>query len=639
MSQQNPLSSIALFTFTRTYARRVGESDYVETWEQCIERVVDGCNQQLGVGFDEGELKELYSLMYNLKCSVAGRFLWQLGTEMVPTNGLTSLMNCAFRVIDKPIAPFAWVMEFLMCGSGCGFRLLPSDLEKFPKILPAKITRLDTNDADFIVPDSRQGWVKLLKKVLRAHFKTGADFTYSCILIRSKGAKIKKFGGTASGPDILCKGVEEISKILNNRVGESLHTIDTLDIMNNIGYIVVAGNVRRSAQIALGDVADAEFLRAKRWDLGSIPNTRSLSNNSIICNDIKDIINNDEFWTGYNGNGEPYGLVNLRLARSCGRLGDTEYTDPTVEGCNPCAEQPLANCEVCCLSEIYLPNIASKEELKRCAVLMYRINKHALRLPCPASADTERVVRQNMRMGIGVTGYMQATDEQKSWLSPVYEYLRGYDVVYSEEKGFPISVKLTTVKPSGTLSLIAGCTSGIHPGFAHYYIRRIRIASSHALVKVAAANGYNMEYVRNFDGTLDHNTMVVEFPCSLPPHTKVVEQCSAIQQLEAVKEIQTNWSDNAVSCTVYYHKEELPIIKEWLLENYNNSVKSVSFLLHSEHGFDQAPLEEITKERYEEMVAKCKPITDLSDICYPRSTIDEDEDLPNDCVGGGCPIR
>lgn len=1239
---------------------------------------------------------------------------------------------------------------------GVGYRLLPDDVEKLPPIKYALVTRKDTKDADFIVPDSREGWVKLLGKTLKAHFYSGQSFTYSCTLLRSKGAPIKSFGGVASGPDVLCDGIDKISSVLNKRVGQKIRSVDALDIMNIIGMIVVSGNVRRSAQIAIGSVHDKEFLQAKRWDLGNIPNWRAYSNNSVVCDDIKDVIDNKDFWLGYEGTGEPYGLINLKLARSCGRLGEYQYPDPELQGFNPCitgdslilttdglkpvielvgkqftavvngkeylstekgfwktgtlpvyyiklqngeeiratgnhkfsvgldqwkevkdmqigenivicdnhnyrwsggegtfqegyfvgqligngtfrtnkcgfeqpvislwvpddiciqdyepakiitefsetlskrkdacgfrlgrdgnngyreyrmsivafqniaskygihakekkvyengsyqftcgllrgffdtdgsvqgnhskgisirlsqadldrlkavqrmllavgifstiyenryepgyvempdgnggqkeyyrqalhelvisrdamfrfadivgfsennkakklnallsnyqrrpnqtkfvskivtidpqgkedvydctintahcfsangmmshncAEQGLGNFETCCLGEIFLPNITSIDELFQCARYIYRICKHSLTLPCADSKETERIVHRNMRMGIGISGYLQATDEQRGWLSDCYKYLRSFDKEYSRAKGFPVSIKLCTVKPSGcsrkdmlilttkgllrldeigdikgdewqavkdlqvftdqekteyvtkfyvngtvptriirtedgnelesslehkyrivqkgkyiwkkvedleigdmlvtrlgdhpeniitklntcdlekntncqvmkqpdiltkdiawflglfygngsvhkkgvrisfngkqpallqwldnffsevfglrctidddhslcvnsqqflhwldsnkclkdyahelcvpkcirtaskenviafidgfwradgdihnahntwsvctvsepfareifslcrsvgynikmtcagpaglgskdrwilhirkfekekmryvskdlknriwgdfwldpivgledsscetfdievenahhyrisgtishnTLSILANCTPGIHPGFARFYKRRVRIASESALIKLARDHGYHVEYVQNFDGSFDHTTQIVTFPMSLPGHTIFAENCSAIQQLEWVKKAQTEWSDNSVSVTVYYRKQELPAIKEWLKENYNNSVKTVSFLLHSDHGFKQAPMEQITQEEYEKLMSECRPIVDLQGVCYSS----EDNDVmanEKDCSSGACPRR
>jgi hypothetical protein len=236
-----------------------------------------------------------------------------------------------------------------------------------------------------------------------------------------------------------------------------------------------------------------------------------------------------------------------------------------------------------------------------------------------------------MRMGIGVTGVLQATDEQRSWLSEVYEHLRKYDRIYSEVKGWPTSIKLTTVKPSGTLSLLPGVTPGIHPGYAHYMIRRIRIASNSPLIDVCRNHGYKVEYLRNFDGTDERSTMVVEFPFRYPETAAIAEQTTALDQLGYVKKMQEVWSDNAVSCTVYYKDEELPAIKQFLTENYNTNFKSLSFLRHSGHGFDQAPYEEISKELYDQLVANSTLITSVN--------TEVDFDAEDECATGACPIK
>jgi len=635
-----PFDTLGLFTFLRTYSRRHNEDDAnstIEAWQETLTRVIIACNSQLHVGFTNVEKKELFNLLYNLKCSVAGRFLWQLGSRTVDRLGLPSLQNCALVVVDEPVKPFTWVMNFLMLGAGCGFRILPEDISKFPQVKYSLPTRKDTKDADFIVSDSREGWVKLLGKVLKAHFYSGQSFTYSCSLLRSKGAPIKSFGGLASGPDVLCDGLAKISSVLNKRVGQNLRPVDALDIMNIIGMIVVSGNVRRSALLALGDCKDKEYLQAKRWDLGNVPNWRCFSNNSVVCDDINELIDNEDFWKGYDGTGEPYGLINMKLSKSCGRLGDTMYPDPTVEGYNPCAEMSLANKQTCCLAELYLPNITSKDELFTCATYLYRICKHSLRLPCADSKETEQIVNEQSRMGIGVTGYLQATNEQRGWLSDCYTHLRAFDKEYSRMNGFPVSIKLTTVKPSGSLSILAHCTPGIHPGFARYYKRRIRISSESPLIALAKSHGYHVEYVRNFDGSTEYSTQIITFPMSLPENTVLAENCTAIDQLEWVRKAQTEWSDNSVSVTVYYRKQELPAIKEWLKNNYNNSVKTVSFLLHSDHGFDQAPMEAISKEEFDQLSSECVPIQDLQGVCFT----DENIDLlkANECAGGVCPLR
>jgi ribonucleoside-triphosphate reductase len=517
----------------------------------------------------------------------------------------------------------------LMLGSGVGYSIKREHVYTLPKVKRVKITRQDDASADFIVPDTREGWVKLLGKVLKAHFLSGEGFTYSTQLIRSKGATIKGFGGVASGPEDLCWGMDEISKILNDRAGKKIRPIDCLDIMNIIGAIVVAGNVRRSAQIAIGDHDDIEYLKAKRWDLGPIPNWRAMSNNSVDVHDAKDLL--PEFWETYT-QGEPYGLINLELAKSTGRLGETQYPDPLVEGFNPCAEQGLADKETCCLAEVYLPNIESKEELWEVVKILYRINKHSLALKCHLK-DTESIVHQNMRMGIGITGVAMSTEEQLSWLDETYKNLRGFDKLYSEECGWNESVKLTTVKPSGTLSLLAGVTPGVHPSPAGpYYIRRVRISADSPLVDTIREHGYHVEYARKFDGTDDRGTVVASFPSKIPEWVPVADEVNVFDQLDTVKFMQKNWSDNSVSVTAYYNKEDVPALKAYLEENFKDNFKTVSFLLNQGHGFDQAPYEKITKEQYEEMVKGTKPITSAHVEEHEIEGIEA-------CEGGACPIK
>lgn len=944
-----PWGSTGYVTFKRTYARRLIETDpnsLTEEFEDTVERILKATKTQLKVGFTDEELADIRKMFLGLEGIVAGRFLWQLGTKTVDKLGLLSLQNCAFCVVDDPIRPFTWAMDALMLGSGVGYNIQREHVYQLPKPKKVKIVRLDTNDADYIVPDSRQGWIELLRRVLEAHFITGVGFSYSSICIRGKGAPIKSFGGLAAGPEDLCWGMAEISKLLNTRANKKVRSVDCLDIMNIIGFVVVSGNVRRSAQIAIGDCDDFQFLNAKRWDLGNIPSWRAMSNNSVVCDDISKLP--QDFWEGYLGNGEPYGLINLKSSRAMGRSGEFQYPDPEVMGYNPCvtgdteiltddgykqidslvdqkttiwngfewsevtpkitgynqelltvsfsdgrilkctpyhkfhistnysggsriveakdleagmklikhefpiiehglelrhaytqgfvaaegselnrtlyvyppkfdcisrlegirhtrpevgrtrlildevpvsknfvphgynlksklewlsglfdgdgselkegglqltsinrtflkelqtllstvgvqskvlfgstagmrsmpdgkggykdfycqeayricigsvqmqslktlglkcermsfdkapqrdssqfitivdvtesgmadvvycfdeskrhlgifngvitgqcAEQSLAPYETCCLAEIFLPNITSEERLKTVATYLYKINKHSLTLPCHLK-ETEAIVHKNMRMGIGVTGYLQATEEQRNWLPKVYEYLRELDNEYSDLKGFSRSIKLTTVKPSGTLSLLAGVTSGAHPAYSQHYIRRIRMASNSNLIAICKANGYFVESQRNFDGTNDQSTMIVSFPCKVPEGTKLAKDMTAIDQLEVIKRLQTEWSDNSVSVTIYYRKEELDSIKVWLKENYTNSIKTVSFLLHSEHGFQQAPLEEITEEQYIEMIANVTPISNVS---FKEQDIIGDA---SDCVSGACPIK
>lgn len=614
---------LGFVVFKRTYSREKSDNTS-ETWIETISRCINGA-QGIGADYTKEETERLFDYIFNLKCSFAGRMLWMLGTEHVRRWGANALINCHYTSISE-YEDFCFLFENLMMGGGVGFSVRREDVHELPKVKEnIKVTHKNTNDADFIVPDSREGWVHLLRQVLKSYFRSGKSFSYSTILVRGYGEKIKSFGGTASGPAILIDGIEKICKVLISREGKKLRSIDVLDICNITSAIVVAGNVRRSATIALGDPDDYLFIRAKRWDLGNIPNWRAMSNNTIYADDFTHI--QPDIWEGYQGNGEPYGFFNLPLAQKVGRLG--EHKKDNCDGLNPCGEINLGNGEVCCLSELFLNNINSKEELIDCAKLLYKTQKAICAMNF-LHEKTNKIVHKNFRIGISVTGVCQSLDKLE-WLDECYKNIRDFDKEWSKQKGYQESIKLTTIKPSGSISLLSGATPGVHPAYSQYYIRRIRMGSNDKLIEECKKLGYKVEHNKNYDGTIDYNTMIVEFPCYSGENAILAKDMSAVKQLELVKKLQTIWADNSISVTVYYKKEELLEIKKWLKENYKDSIKSVSFLLHQDHGFEQAPYTEITKEQYEEMMSKVKSLNGL--IINDTNTLDVEE------CHGACPIK
>jgi len=636
-------NGLGYIVYKRTYAR-LKDDGKTEEWHETIRRCINGA-QKIGANYTQEEAEQLFDLIFNLKCNFAGRMLWQLGTPTVDRFGANSLLNC-WNVSINSIRSFLFLFENLMLGGGVGFSIRREDIHELPRVKKdVNIIHKNTKDADFIVPDSREGWIRLLERVLEAFFVKGKSFNYSTILIRGAGERIGGFGGIASGPQILIDGIDKINKIFQQREGKKLRSIDVLDICNIIGGIVVSGNVRRSAQIAIGDPDDYLFLRAKNWSLGNIPNWRAMSNNTIYADDFSHISN--EIWsngyvldseTGF-AKGEPYGFFNLPLSQKYGRLKDGPMKEsnlyPTDEdnvvGTNPCGEISLASYECCNLSELYLNNIVSKEELVLCAKLLYKTQKAIAALPF-IHEETNKIVHKNMRLGLGVTGICQSLDKIE-WLDTCYKELRKFDKEWSKERGWNRSIKLTTIKPSGTLSLLGGSTPGVHPAYSKYYIRRVRMASNDPLVSYCRDLGYNVEYVVNFDGSENHDTVVVEFPCETPDGALFADDMGVIKQLEMVKKLQEVWSDNAVSVTAYYSEEELADLKKWLSENYENGIKSVSFLLRQKHGFKQAPYEEITQEAYENKKSKVKPVININ------HNIGSDSLDGIECEGGACPIK
>ena len=612
--------------YKRTYARVTDEKQNItEEWWQTLQRVVDGA-EAIGAGLTKDESERLFDYMFNLKASVGGRMLWQLGTPNNERLGGDSLVNCWFVDMAKP-EDFSWMFERLMLGGGVGFSV--TNPEALGVVRQGTVQHLNESDADFIVPDKREGWAQAVLLSIKTYLGTEDDpdtLSYNTSLIRPAGAPIRTFGGKASGPGILVEGIEKISTILNGAVGRCLTSVEVLDIGNIIGSVVVAGNVRRSAEIALGLPNDIDYLSAKRWDLGTIPMHRAMSNNSVVIEDIQELP--EEFWEGYHGNGEPYGMFNLQTSRTYGRTGEL-LPDKTITGTNPCAEIGLANRESCNLSDIFLPNVESKEELIDIAKLLYKVQKAIASMPY-LDRESDDITSQNMRLGLGVTGVAQA-QKQMDWLDDTYRALREFDKEWSMENNWPESKRLTTVKPSGTLSLLAGVTPGVHPGYSKHHIRRVRMSVGDPLLQYCSDMGYNVEWVKNLDGTVSDRTKLVEFPCTFPEGTVLAENINAIQQLKLQAQLQKKWADNAVSVTIYVKAGELEEVQEYLKHNWVN-MKSVSFLLHSDHGFEQAPLEAISAEKYTQLVSNVRQAE-----VGPQGGVSEL--LDDDCVSGACPIR
>lgn len=636
-------NGLGYITYKRTYARPVDGENRTEEWHETVKRCVDWLytiHQELDMVQPLSTYQELYDYVFNLKMNFSGRVLWQAGTTTVDTLGGASLCNC-WAVNTNSKKAFLNTFDYLMLGGGVGFNIQRKYVDQLPPIKEGvEVKRLDTKDADFIVPDSREGWVSLLDKTLTAFFDTGQSFTYSTMLIRSKGEPIKGFGGKASGPEPLVYGIEQIVKVLQSREGMKLRPIDVLDIMNILGSIVVAGNVRRSAQIALGDADDREFLQAKRWDLYNLPHWRAMSNNTVVTDDINKLP--DEFWEGYKGNGEPYGLFNLPLAQAKGRIEDNHRADPHATATNPCSEITLApndkgGAESCNLSEIYLNNLETVADFKKAAKLAHLVTK-TITLMQYHEPETNKIVHANHRIGIGITGIAQSPQlTQPEVLTEVYRFIEKTDLDFSTRYGVKPSIKLTTVKPSGTLSLLAGSTPGIHPVHNTFYIRRIRMAANDSLVQVAKNAGFNVEYVKNLDGSTDRNTVVVEFPVHESSDTPTRHDWSAVDMLEMVEKFQKYWSDNQVSVTVSYRHDdevdELPAIQQYLKEAYTDNIKSVSFLMTLNHGFPQAPYEDIDEDTYYKMMEGVSSMEFRNDV--ELNTLKKSEE----CDTGGCPVR
>ena len=636
--EQPKWGPLGYITYKRTYARPLPDGSSEEFW-QTAQRVVEGVYnvqkihcRRLGLPWDDRKAQksaqEMYRRIWDFKFLPPGRGLWMMGTEQVYKNGSASLNNCAF-VSTKDIstdfsAPFTFLMDMSMLGVGVG-----GDCKGAGTV---RIVEPTTTTNPFKVADSREGWVNLLRIVLNAFVGRGdlpLNIDYSDI--RPYGTPIKGFGGVASGPKPLNDLITKVKGVLNTP-GEFITTTQIVDIFNLIGVCVVAGNVRRTAEIMFGDPSDEKFaklkdptalndLYSKRYELEQagedltyiddqianhpLRTHRWASNNSIFA---EVGMSYTKIAESIKANGEP-GLVWLDTMRQWGRMIDPPNDkDYRAMGSNPCAEQTLESFELCCLVETFPAHHDDISDYLETLRYAYLYAKTVTLIPTHDSR-TNTVMNRNRRIGCSQSGIVQAMNklgrrEYLDWCNIGYNKIQELDKKYSEWLGVPGSIKTTSIKPSGTVSLLCGATPGIHFPHSEYYIRRIRIAVGSPLIEVCEKAGYPVE-----QDVYDQSkkTMVVSFPVKEDHYTKGKTEVTIWEQMVNAVDLQHYWADNQVSVTVTFKKDEADQIAS-VLEAFENRLKSVSFLPISEHGYAQAPYETISEDEYLQLVSQIKPM-------------------------------
>jgi ribonucleoside-triphosphate reductase len=458
-----------------------------------------------------------------------------------------------------------------------------------------------------VIDDSREAWVDSVHLLLDGFFFGGKVPKFDYSAIRPLGAEIKGFGGTSSGPDPLRELHDNLKELFSPKIGESITSVDIVDTENLIGRCVVSGNVRRSAALAMGSHHDRRYLEMKN-DQEKLYHHRWGSNNSFNAK-----VGMDYTWHAAQSqkNGEP-GYIWLDNARTRGRFKDgPRYDDINVAGFNPCVEQQLEDAELCCLVETYPAKHDDLEDYLRTLKIAYLYGK-TITLSNTHWPETNAKMLKNRRIGLSQSGVVQAFNkfgrrEVYNMCDKAYEHVKQLDEEYSNWLCIPKSVRMTSIKPSGTVSLLNGSTPGIHYPEDEYYIRRIRFSKTSNLLDKLSAAGYYIE-----DDEYSPNTSVVEFPVHEPYFSKGKKDVSMWEQLETAAQYQYYWADNSVSITVTFTPEEAPQIKT-ALELYETRLKAVSFLKYEETGYKQAPYEPISKAEYEKRIVDIVPLTRVID--------------------------
>jgi len=601
------------FVYMRTYSR-IKSDGKNESWYETVQRVVEGIYsiqkqhiEDYNLGWNQMKAQksaqEMYDRIFNFKFLPAGRSLWAMGTDLIMKKGLTaSLYNCAFlsteNIKENPSKPFSVAMDMLMTGIGVGFDVLGSETI----IVKSKSEKTSV----YIISDDREGWVKSIDYKIMSFFgDNNYEFDYS--LIRPDGSPIKTFGGISAGSKPLELLHQEIDHTLSKNIGKSITSTTIVDIFNFIGKAVVSGNVRRSAEAAIGNLSD-EFLNLKNYKLH--PEREGygwVSNNSIFCDlgsDYKLIANRIK------DNAEP-GIVWNQNLKKFGRMKDSELNnlDHKISGLNPCFEIGLESSELCNLVEVFPTNSDDLDDFLKTLKFAYLYAK-SITLLATHWAETNRVLLRNRRIGLSITGIsmfiaQQGIMELEKWTEKGYSIIKYYDKIYSDWFAIPMSIKTTTVKPSGTLSLLAGVTPGMHYAESNYYIRRIRISNNSPFIDILRDSGYKIETAFG----QENSTVVIEFPISIGENVRTLKNVSMWEQLCLASFLQEHWSDNSVSVTVTFDPEKEGNDIENALNYFQYKLKAVSFLPKTEDGaYRQMPYEEITKEKYEEIIKNLLPL-------------------------------
>lgn len=727
--------------YIRTYSRTKADGTVESWWETC-QRVTLGnmnlplVNGEIDPTITKEEVERFYHLFFNLAMTPPGRSLWLGGSEYAKTNG-DALNNCWYTDVVpqgryegdaiRPSTPFVFVMDQAMKGGGVGVGVYGENILQFPVtnnkvnlvfvvdelqgdtdemiqegvryITPEKfrktksyLTKTKKKFRHVKVADSRQGWTDdALAQVIDSHYKEWSVDTLFINMsnVRSRGTKIKRFGGTASGIVPLCKGLIKINNILNRSALENRRITDVEggDLVQLIGTIVVAGNIRRTAIILMGDANSTAFIESKDYSkMGLEPSQwRWASNNSIV---IDTETPRERLFEAANAifyNGEP-GIVNMEVSRNYGRIIDGKFIgiDGKANGTNPCGEVTLQDKEPCNLFEINMLRCKEIEAIEGGAedsVLLeavYLGTRYTYRVTfMPYEWEKSRkTIEDNRRLGVGLTGYADYTllyhdgvyISTVQVLDKLYKESDATNIAHARALGTKPSKKKTTNKPSGSVSKLMGCSAGQHDHWSAYIIQRIRVSMDAPIMDLLFKAGYPVEPMiigRNDDGSIvyDYKTAVVEFPVKAPtadhPKFRGTADIPLLEQAERQAILQTYWADNAVSATLTFHKpmktiiddngnekevvdeeKAIPVIEEIteVLDRYKGVFKSTSLLPHAVGTYDQMPWETITKNEYEKRVSRLKG-RPWDFIEGGLKGMDEELDSSTECIGGACPAR
>ncbi len=637
---RNPLGE---FVYYRTYSRWITEENRRETWIETVERYVAFMKENLGKKLKDKEYAEIRDAILNHAAMPSMRLLQFAGPAARATN--VCAYNCSY-IAPTELSDFAEIMYVSMCGTGAGWSVESQNVQQLPQIKFQTGKKVATH----VVADSKEGWCDALTLGLRVWYD-GKDIEFDLSQLRPAGARLKTMGGKASGPDPLQRLLAFARSKILSKQGKRLSNLDVHDIICMIGDCVVAGGVRRSAMISLSDLEDEAVRDAKKGQFYLSDPQRALANNSAVYLRKPAAGEFLDEWVALikSGSGER-GIFNrgglaktlparrVELLKKLGYFDDAGTTLTGLIGTNPCGEIILQSKQFCNLSEVVARSTDTVETLKakvRLATIIGTYQSTLTNFPYLSKEWKENCEKERL-LGVSITG---------QWDCPVVREEKTLDLLrkeaikvnaeYAKRFGIGASTCITCVKPSGTLSQLVDCSSGMHPRHAPYYIRRIRIAATDTLFKMLKDQGvpYHPEVGQSAENA---TTFVLEFPVKAPRGAIFRDDVSARALLEHWKNVKKHYTEHNPSTTISVGDSEWLEVANWLYEQWD-IIGGLSFLPRENHVYQLAPYEVIDEKRYVELAKRLEHLDYSKIISYEKQNeTDVKKELA--CVAGVCEI-
>ncbi len=619
------------FIHKSRYARWLPEEGRRERWDETVNRYVDFWKDRGQI--NDKEALKLFNAIFNLEVMPSMRCMMTAGEALNKDN--VAGFNCSYLHIDSPRS-FDELMYVLMCGTGVGFSVERNFINKLPVVAET----FHKTDSVIVVSDSKIGWASAFRELISLLY-AGKIPKWDMSKVRESGARLKTFGGRASGPEPLDDLFHFCVGIFQKAAGRKLTSIECHDVCCKIADIVVVGGVRRSALISLSNLSDPRMAKAKNGNWWDTEGQRRLANNSVAYTEKPDFESFlAEMQNMYESKAGERGIFSRVAAQKIAARNGRR--DPEQDfGTNPCSEIILRSNQFCNLSEIVVRPDDDLASLKRkCEVAAIIGTLQATLTDFRYLRNVwKRNTEEEALLGVSMTGIMDHyllskgdSPDLEKWLEQIRDVAIKTNEKWATKLGINQSAAITCVKPSGTVSQLVDSASGIHPRFSEHYIRRVRSDKKDPLAQFMSAAGFPVE-----QDLMSQASLVYSFPIKSPEGCTTVKQVGAMEQLKLWKAYQNGWCEHKPSITVYYTDDEFLEVAQWIWDNFD-LCSGISLLPYSDHVYQQAPYEDIDAEKYEELLAAMPEGVNWDDLEHFEKEDNTTGSQELACVGGACEI-